>query len=78
VPKGLLRGNGGTVEGAVKWIMQHQDDDDIDMPIAVIPVVKAQSYKSNEEGRSLSNLANLELCRTRTRLVTLILKSLHK
>ena len=28
--KGILYGNGSTVESAVEWIMQHQEDDDID------------------------------------------------
>jgi hypothetical protein len=64
--KGLLYGNGGTVEGAVDWIMQHQDDDDIDEPIAAIPVGQAQSYKCNECGRILSNMANLELHANKT------------
>ena len=31
--KGLLYGNGGTIEGAVEWLMEHQDDADIDDPI---------------------------------------------
>jgi hypothetical protein len=58
--KGLLYGNGGTVEGAVEWLMQHQDDDDIDEPIPK-ETRKAQSYKCNECGKILSNMANLEL-----------------
>jgi UBX domain-containing protein 1/4 len=62
--KGLLNGNGG-VEGAVEWLMQHQDDDDIDDPIADQPA-KAQSYKCNECGRVLSNMANLELHANKT------------
>jgi len=32
--KGLLFGTGGTVEGAIEWLVEHQDDDDIDDPIA--------------------------------------------
>ena len=50
--KGLLNGNGGTVEGAVEWLLQHQDDDDIDDPIEKVPKnsagsggLVAQSYK---------------------------------
>jgi hypothetical protein len=62
--KGLLHGN-NTVEGAVEWIMQHQDDMDIDEPLsaaaAAAQEVKAQSYKCNECGKILSNMANLEL-----------------
>lgn len=58
--KGLLYGNAQTIDGAVDWIMQHQDDDDIDEPIPLGPVVKAQSYKCNECGKIMSNIANLE------------------
>ena len=50
--KGLLNGNCGTVEGAVEWLLQHQDDDDIDDPIEKVPKnsagsggLVAQSYK---------------------------------
>ena len=31
--KGLLYGVGGTVEGAVEWLLKHQEDADIDEPI---------------------------------------------
>lgn len=34
--KGLLFGTGG-VEGAVEWLMNHQDDADIDEPIGLVP-----------------------------------------
>ena len=64
--KGLLYGNGGTVEAAVDWLMQHQDDDDIDQPIPPGPIQKAQSYKCNECGKILSNMANLELHANKT------------
>ena len=66
--KGLLYGNGGTVEGAVEWLMEHQDDDDIDEPIAKEPATEAavQSYKCNDCGKVLSNLANLELHANKT------------
>lgn len=64
--KGLLYGNGGTMEGAVEWIMMHQEDDDIDEPIPLEPVGKAQSYKCNECGKILSNMANLELHANKT------------
>jgi len=64
--KGLLYGNAQTIDGAVEWIMEHQDDDDIDEPIALGPVEKAQSYKCNECGKILSNMANLELHANKT------------
>ena len=57
--KGLLNGN-GTIDGAVEWLTQHQDDPDIDDPIPKVSQ-SAQSYKCNECGKSLSNMANLEL-----------------
>jgi hypothetical protein len=60
--KGLLHG-GNTVEGAVEWLLQHQEDADIDDAI-VAP--KAQSYKCNECGKILSNMANLELHANKT------------
>jgi len=63
--KGLLHGNGGTVEGAVEWLMQHQDDQDIDQPISA-DTLKAQSYKCNDCGKILSNMANLELHANKT------------
>ena len=61
--KGMLYGNATTVEGAVEWLMAHQDDVDIDEPIVAI---KAQSYKCNECGKILSNMANLELHANKT------------
>ena len=63
--KGLLYGSGGgTVEGAVEWLMEHQDDVDIDEEN--IALVKATSYKCNECGKILSNMANLELHANKT------------
>jgi UBX domain-containing protein 1/4 len=62
--KGLLYGNNNTVEGAVEWLMEHQDDVDIDAPN--IALVKAQSYKCNDCGKILSNMANLELHANKT------------
>jgi len=59
--KGLRNGN-GTVEGAVEWIMQHQDDADIDEPESLT----ASSYKCNDCGKNLSNMANLELHANKT------------
>jgi thiol-disulfide isomerase/thioredoxin len=65
--KGLLYGTGGTLEGAVEWLMQHQDDTDIDEPItATTTAENAQSYKCNECGKVLSNMANLELHANKT------------
>lgn len=63
--KGLLFSNGGTVESAVEWLMEHQDDADIDEPIPE-GAGKAQSYKCNECGKILSNMANLELHANKT------------
>lgn len=50
--KGLLNGN-GVVEGAVEWLLTHQEDADIDDPIEKVPKkaegagLVAQSYKCN-------------------------------
>lgn len=70
--KGLLNGN-GTVEGAVEWLLEHQEDDDIDDPIEKVPKasssgggIVAQSYKCNDCGKILSNMANLELHANKT------------
>ncbi len=69
--KGLLNSSSG-VEGAVEWLMNHQDDGDIDEPIAKVPKAPAgggttaQSYKCNECGKILSNMANLELHANKT------------
>jgi thiol-disulfide isomerase/thioredoxin len=65
--KGLLYGNGGSVEGAVDWLTEHQDDEDIDLPIPTTASgVVAQSYRCNECGKILSNMANLELHANKT------------
>jgi thiol-disulfide isomerase/thioredoxin len=64
--KGLLFSSGGTVESAVEWLMEHQDDADIDEPIPEGAGNKAQSYKCNECGKVLSNMANLELHANKT------------
>ncbi len=69
--KGLLNGS-NNVEGAVEWLMAHQDDADIDEPIPLVPKQSpaagavAQSYKCNECGKILSNMANLELHANKT------------
>jgi thiol-disulfide isomerase/thioredoxin len=64
--KGLLFGNGATVASAVDWLMAHQDDDDIDHPIPKGPLQIAQSYKCNDCGKILSNMANLEMHANKT------------
>lgn len=64
--KGLLYGNNKTVEGAVEWLMIHQDDADIDEPISTVAQPIAQSYRCNECGKVLSNVANLELHANKT------------
>ena len=63
--KGLLFSNERTVESAVEWLMEHQDDVDIDEPIPA-GAGTAQSYRCNECGRILSNMANLELHANKT------------
>lgn len=69
--KGLLNGN-GTVEGAVEWLLTHQEDADIDDPIEKVPKgggaggLLAQSYKCNDCGKILANMANLELHANKT------------
>ncbi|KAL3934589.1 MAG: hypothetical protein SGARI_003324 [Bacillariaceae sp.] len=64
--KGLLFSTGGTVASAIDWIGEHQDDVDIDEPIPEGAGQKAQSYKCNECGKILSNMANLELHANKT------------
>lgn len=66
--KGLLYSSGKTVESAIEWLMEHQDDADIDDPIPEnsLSIGVAQSYKCNECGKILSNMANLELHANKT------------
>ena len=65
--KGLLNGNARTVEAAVEWLTEHQEDTDIDEPIPLQPKGGiAQSYKCNDCGKILSNMANLELHANKT------------
>lgn len=70
--KGLLHGEGGTLEGAIEWIGAHQDDIDIDEPIPLVaadadskPQV-AMSYKCNKTGKLFANMAQLELYAAQT------------
>lgn len=68
--KALLNG-GKNVDGAVEWLLQHQDDKDIDDPIKSVPKsakpgAVAMSYKCNECGKILSNMGNLELHANKT------------
>lgn len=76
--KGLLYGQGNTVEGAVEWLMNHQDDADIDDPIPKQEQEKekasassssgdeVKSYKCNTTGKLFSSMASLELYANRT------------
>lgn len=65
--KGLIFGNGGTVDGAVEWLTEHQDDIDIDEDNIINQfAATAMSYKCNECGCILSNMANLELHANKT------------
>ena len=57
--KGLLYGNGGNIDGAVDWIMAHQDDADIDEPIpagstqAVVPLTAEEKAAKIAEIKEL-------------------------
>jgi UBX domain-containing protein 1/4 len=66
--KGLLHGNGGTVEGAVEWLLVHQEDDDIDDPIEMVNAAAgvAKSYRCVATGKVFKNMADLELHAHRT------------
>lgn len=67
--KGLLYSSGKTVETAIEWLMQHQDDDDIDEPIPPVETKAggtARSFKCVKTGKIFSNMANLELYANRT------------
>jgi thiol-disulfide isomerase/thioredoxin len=64
--KGLVFGNGGTVEGAVEWLLEHQDDMDIEEPIPPGAGMVAQSYKCNECGKIMSNMGVLEMHANKT------------
>lgn len=64
--KGLLYSTGKTVESAIEWLMEHQDDADIDDPIPENAGGTARSYKCNECGKILSSMANLELHANKT------------
>lgn len=75
--KGLLYGQGQTVEGAVEWLLSHQDDADIDEPISPSQLSSndistpdgdtsegagaMKSYKCNDCGKHFSSLSALEL-----------------
>jgi thiol-disulfide isomerase/thioredoxin len=64
--KGLMYSSQGTVESSVEWLMEHQDDADIDEPIPDGAKQIAQSYKCNDCGKVFSNMANLELHANKT------------
>jgi thiol-disulfide isomerase/thioredoxin len=65
--KGLMNSTTG-LEGAIEWLMNHQDDADIDDPIPKVPKAGAvaTSYKCNECGKILPNMAALELHANKT------------
>lgn len=74
--KGLLKSTTG-VEGAIEWLLEHQDDADIDDPIPLVPNTEvtdsggaggmvAKSYKCNECGKILASMADLELHANKT------------
>lgn len=70
--KGLLYGQGNTLDGAIEWISSHQDDADIDEPVKPVessdggePKV-AKSYKCKETGKLFANMAQLELYAAQT------------
>lgn len=63
--KGLLYGANQSLEGAIDWIANHQDDEDIDDPVP--PQNKndtnkvAMSYRCKATGKLFANMAQLEL-----------------
>jgi len=65
--KGLINSTNG-IEGAVEWLLDHQEDEDIDQPVAAIPkpAAVAQSYRCNECQKVMSNMGNLELHANKT------------
>ena len=65
--KGLLNSN-GTVEGAIEWLLEHQEDDNIDDPIELVPKTPAGpiSYRCVATGKIFANMADLELHANRT------------
>jgi len=69
--KGLLYSSGKTVESAIEWLMQHQDDKDIDEPIPPVENAAkaggtARSFRCVKTGKIFSSMANLELYANRT------------
>ncbi|CAN0408338.1 unnamed protein product, partial [Laminaria digitata] len=66
--KGLMYGQGSDMEHAVNWLMEHQEDADIDDPIpegALAPEAmdggSAQSLKCDECGAILKDVTAAEL-----------------
>jgi len=49
--KGLLFSEVGTVEGAINWLMEHQDDDDIDEPIPESALIKKKLTPEEKEAK---------------------------
>jgi len=56
-----LKNGGNTLEGAVEWIAQHQDDKD-----SGTTEEQAKSYKCNTTGKLFKSMADLELHANRT------------
>merc|ERR1712183_389226 len=63
--RSLLGSSAKTVEGAIDWIANHRDDEDIDDPVEAETKV-ARSFRCNTTGKILSSIANLELYANRT------------
>jgi len=64
--RGLLFSKGKTVESAIEWLMEHQDDADIDEPIPEGAGGVARSYRCKATGKILKSMADLELYANRT------------
>lgn len=67
--KGLIHSNSG-VEGAIEWLMAHQDDAGIDDPIQKVPKAGtgaiAKSYKCVTSGKHFSSMSALEIHANKT------------
>lgn len=64
--KGLLFSSGKTVESAIEWLSEHQDDADIDDPIPENAGAEAKSFRCVKTGKILKTMADLELYANRT------------
>lgn len=63
--KGLMFGNGNDMENAVNWIMEHQEDADIDEPIPEADLTAVAGAKTGTamdvDGGAAGKLACLRL-----------------